>query len=239
MYTIPETVCQFMWRGRRSWLYSDGTILPVISGGDGSGDPPEGDPPEGDPPNGDDKKFSQADLNRLLAREKSDGKRTGQAELLQALGVTNLDEAKEIIAQRKADEDKLLSDTQKAQKEAEREKAEAATAKAEAANERMQARKERALIRAGIDDGQIELVARLIDVDNDADQDTVNAAVEELKTKMPQLFEEPDPSKVPDPSKPPGSNPGRPPRGGGPKPTPAEEARSVLALRHPGKVKTP
>jgi multidrug efflux pump subunit AcrA (membrane-fusion protein) len=235
MTLIPETVCQFTWRGRRSWLYSDGTILPVISGGDGD-DPDPKDPP--DPADDGDKKFSQADLNRLLAREKNDGKRAGQSELLQALGVNNLDEAKEIIAARKAAEDAALSDADKARKEAEREKAEAATAKAEAAREKLDSRIERALVRAHIPDDQIELVARMVVVEDGADQDKVNDAVEDLKKKMPQLFEEPDPNRAPDPAKPPGSNPGRPPRGGAPTPTPAEAAQAVFAARHPGKVKT-
>ncbi|MEJ7724095.1 MAG: hypothetical protein WKF64_07310, partial [Ilumatobacteraceae bacterium] len=37
----------------RLWVWSDGTTLPVVSGGDGPDDDPPADPPAGDPPAGD------------------------------------------------------------------------------------------------------------------------------------------------------------------------------------------
>lgn len=236
MNTIPETVCQFTWRGRRSWLYSDGTILPVISGGDGEGD---GAGEGGDGANGDgggddgEKKFSQADLNRLLAREKSDGKRVAMAEALSALGVKDIDEAKNIITTVKDAEQKNLSDAEKAKNEAIKAREDADKEKAEAAREKLSAMKERALVKAKVADEQISLVAKLVEVDDGADQDAVNVAVEDLKKTMPQLFEPANP----DP-KPPGGNPGRQPRGGNNQQTPAQAAAAVLAARHPKTVKT-
>lgn len=245
MELIPTTLCKINWKGRPSWLYSDGTILPVIAGGDGSTDDGNnGDGTDGSNGSSDDDsnpKFTQKDLNRLLAREKSDGKRVATAEVLQALGVQNMDEAKDMIQKLREAEQAQLSDAEKAKNAAELAKAEADKAKADAALERKLARIERALIRAGASEEHIDRVSRLVDVEDDADQDKINEAVEALKEDMPALFEAPGETngRAPDP-KPPGSNPGRPPRTAGQgTPTPVEAAKAVLAARHPGKVKTP
>lgn len=245
MELIPETIAKIMWKGRPSWLYSDGTILPVISGGDGSGEGAgtednAGEGGTGTGTTGEEPKFTQADLNRLLAREKSDGKRVAQAEFLQALGVTDLDEAKSVLQAAKDAEQQQLTEAQRAKREADAEKNKATQAQAEAATLRQAAMVERALIRAGIGiddkdgDEQLELVSRMVVVEPDADQDAVNAAVADLKKKMPQLF---SPEKKPEP-KVPGGDPGRQPRGAGSTASPADQARSVLAARHPNKVKT-
>lgn len=248
MEKIPATLCKIQWKGRPCWLYSDGTILPVISGGDGStesggsgdGTNDNGTGGEGEGENKGEAKFTQADLNRLLAREKSDGKRVAQAELLTTLGVNNMDEAKAVLEAAREAEAKNLSEAEKAKKDAETAKAASDTEKAEATKVRMAAMVERALLRAGIGiddkdgDEQLELVARMIVVEPEATQDQVNEAVADLKKKMPQLFEttgKPDP-KIP------GSDPGRQPRGAGNQPKPADQARAALMARHPGKVKT-
>lgn len=244
MSTIPETIAKIMWKGKPSWLYSDGTILPVIAGGaddDGGNGDSGGDSTSTNTDAKDEPKFTQTDLNRLLAREKSDGKRVGQAELLQTLGVSNLDEAKAILEAAREAEAKNLSEAEKAKKEAEAAKAKADEDSRTATAIRMAAMVERALLRAGLGiddkdgDEQLELVARMVIVEPDSDQDAVNAAVADLKKKMPQLFE--STGKAPEP-KTPGSDPGRQPRNAGGKATPADQARSVLAARHPGKVKT-
>lgn len=250
MNTIPETIAKINWKGRPCWLYSDGTILPVIAGGDGSGEGGDsGDGGEGSNGNGtggstgggEEPKFTQADLNRLLAREKSDGKRVAQAEFLQALGVNSLDDAKNVLEAAREAEAKNLSEAEKAKKDAETARAKADQDAREATTVKMAAMVERALLRAGLGidekdgDEQLELVARMVVVEPEATQDQVNEAVADLKKKMPQLFE--TTGKVPDP-KVPGSDPGRQPRGAGGKATPADQARSVLAARHPGKVKT-
>lgn len=248
MSTIPETIAKITWKGRPSWLYSDGTILPVIAGGadeggEGSGDGTGGEngTGTGTGAGGDEPKFTQADLNRLLAREKSDGKRVAQAEFLQSLGVNNLDEAKAVLEAAREAEAKNLSEAEKAKKEAETARSNADREAQEALTIKQAAMVERALLRAGIGiddkdgDEQLELVARMVVVEPDATQDQVNEAVADLKKKMPQLFE--TDRKVPDPKQP-GGDPGRQPRGAGGKATPADQARSVLAARHPGKVKT-
>jgi len=242
MQLIPETIAKIKWKGRDCWLYSDGTILPVISGGADEGDGNGGDGQDNGTGSGDSEpKFTQADLNRLLAREKSDGKRVAQAEFLQSLGVNSLDDAKAILdAAREADA-KNLSEAEKAKKDAETARSKADQEAVEARQLKQAAMVERALLRAGIGvdekdgDEQLELVARMVVVEPDATQDQVNDAVAELKKKMPQLFE--TNRKVPDP-KTPGGDPGRQPRGAGGQPSPAEQARNVLASRHPGKVKT-
>lgn len=239
MQVLPETIAKIMWKGRPSWLYSDGTILPVICGGDGSTEGGDGGD-DGDGANGDggddsDKKFTQADLNRLLAREKSDGKRVAMAEALSALGVKDIDEAKGIITRVKDAEQKNLSDAEKAKNEAIAARQSADDEKALAAREKLQAMKERALIRAKIEDDQINLVSKLVEVDDGADQDAVNAAVEDLKKAMPQLFAPAEDKQDP---KPPGGNPGRQPRKGNQTATPKDAALAVLHQRHPKTVKT-
>lgn len=208
MDLIPVTLCKIRHRGRDCWLYSDGTILPVIAGGDGD-DPPK-DPPKGDPdPSKGDKKdpptFSQEELNRIAAREKDEGKRAALAEVAKTLGCT-VEEAVEFVKKAKADDEKHKSDAQKAQEAADKAKADADKEKDEAAKEKHMARVERALLKAGVPDSKLERVARMLDAEVGATPEKIDDAAKDLKKEFPELFTGKE-------AGPPGSDPpGKPPK---------------------------
>lgn len=136
------------------------------------------------------KTFTQEDMNATAARVETAAKAKAQQELADALGVS-VDEAKQIIADRKAADESRKSEAEKAAEAAKADRAEAERIKGEAATERHHARLERALSKAGLDvDNAALLRAGLaaIDVPTDADADAVKAAVDKLKTDAPALF---------------------------------------------------
>lgn len=214
---LPDTVGTIFHQGRECYLYSDGTVLPVIRGGDGSNDPPA-DPPGGagggDSKSNDQQTFSQAELNRIAAREKDEGKRAAAAEIAKQLGCT-VEEAVEFIKQAKAKEDAEKTEAQKAKEAADKAKADADTAAAEAAQEKHMARIERSLLKAGVPDAKLDKVARMLDVEVGAEIDKIDEAAKDLKKEFPELF-------AGGKQGPPGSDPGG--NGGKPNVKPNEDA---------------
>ena len=183
---LPSTIGQVTLNGRDMWLYSDGTTLPVIRGGDGD-DPPAGTATGGTGSDKKDPTFSQEDLNRIAAREKDEGKRAALADVAKTLGCT-LEEAAQIIKAHKEADDKQKSEAQRAQEAADKAKADAEKEKADAAREKHIARVERALLKAGVPDGKLERVARMLDAEVGADLDKIEAAAKDLKKEFPELF---------------------------------------------------
>jgi len=131
--------------------------------------------------------FTQADLNRIAAREKDEGKRAAMAEVASKLGCT-VEEAIELVKTARAKEDAEKSEAQKAKEAADRAAADAEKAKAEAAREKHLARVERALIKAGVDEKKLDKVARMLDAEVGAEMDAIEAATKDLKKDFPELF---------------------------------------------------
>lgn len=185
------------YAGRPCWLFTDsGRLVPVVSGGDGSDDPPGDGQGGGDSGAGGGKggegeggqTFTQADLDRIATREKAQGRRAAEDDIAKDLGVS-LDEAKRILAEARERDEKQKTEAQRAKEAADAEKAAAEAAKAEAARERHEARVERALVAAGVsDDKRLGRLARLIEVEVGAELDDVKAAVADLHKEMPELF---------------------------------------------------
>ena len=197
------------WKGWPCYLYEDGTIFPVIRGGDGD-DPPAGDPPgggTGGSGGNDQQTFTQAELNRIAAREKEEGKRAAARELAEQLGCT-VDEAKELIARARAQDDSQKTEAQKAREAADKEKADAEKERAEAAKEKHTARIERCLLKAGVPDTKLDKVARMLDVEVGAEIDKIDEAAKELKKEFPELFAG---ERKPPPGSDPGGSGGKPP----------------------------
>lgn len=161
-------------------------------GGDGSGD----DGGEGG--DGDEPKFTQAQANRFEKTGKAKGRDAALREVAESLGMS-VDEAKEFIEQRKADEDGKKTDLER------RETTLAAKEKATADREALAARKLRdadvmlALVSEGVtfdrdDDGNlIGKGARVLklatsDLGDTADAAEITAAIEGLKADMPEAF---------------------------------------------------
>ena len=150
--------------------------------------------------------LTQADVDRA-ARE---AKKAAETELAAALGCS-IDEAKTIIADRKAAQDAEKSDAQRAREAADAEKSDAAAEKAAAAAERRALRVERALLVVKVKDDRSANAARLVlaDLADEADEAAVTAAVEKFAKDTPEWFGDNAPP-------PPGSDPaGRGPAGGG------------------------
>jgi hypothetical protein len=177
-------------------LFSDGGLLPVVRGGA----PDPEDPPKEDPPADPPKTYTQAELDRMLAREKDQGGRAGEKALLKKLGLpedTKPEAVKAILDEKKAEDDKQKSEAARAKEAADAAKAASDKEKADAATERHQAAVERHLVRAGVGAGEtddvklakaIERAAKLVEVEKGADPEAIAAAVADLKKDMPTLF---------------------------------------------------
>lgn len=184
------------------------------------------------------KKFSQAQLNRFLSREKSEGKKSGKKEVLEALGVKDLEEAQSLLKRVRDKEAESQSEAERAAEKARKDAEEADKAKKEAKLERVEARIERQLMKAKVKEGKEGKVAKLLDIDRDEDPsaDDIKDAIETLQEDFPELFtsedeegEEKEPKAPNRPSR--RGDPGRPPRKQ-PQKDASGKARSRLEERH-------
>ena len=147
--------------------------------------------------------FTQDEVTGMMTREKADGRTAATREITEKLGGMSIEDAAALIeAARKADEAN--------QTQAQRDAAAAATAKAdadrlkaEAAADRHAARVER-LLTGAVD---VEVAARALNVPVGADDATIKAAIDELKTKVPGLFGAAPAAPHTDPSRPPANPP--------------------------------
>lgn len=199
-------------RRGRYWHFADGTILPVVSGGDGAGDGgggggdggQGGNPPTPPPPAASEAKFTQADLDKIAGNARKDGREAGLKEVLESLGVADVDAAKALVEAAKAAEDAQKSELQKATEERDkfRQQAEQAQARAEAAV--AITRLEGALRDAGINAERIPAAMKLADLSGlkveGTDVSGVAEAVESIKATSPEWFKPGAPAKAPDAS---------------------------------------
>lgn len=155
--------------GKPMWRYSDGTILPVISGGDGSGDDDD-DEDDDEPPEGDELAKAKADAEKWksLSRkhEKTAKANAGAAKELEKLQNAN-----------RTEDEQALADAEGRGKKA---------ARAEFAQDLAQARIEGAL--AGIVDDPTEIVedlnlSKYVTADGEVDVE----AIEKLKARYTSL----------------------------------------------------
>ncbi|WP_169165111.1 hypothetical protein [Cellulomonas taurus] len=164
--------------------------------------------------------FTQQQLNDIAASEKAQGRNAALREVSEKLGMT-VEDAAQVLAAAKAADDANKSDAQRDREAAAKEKAEAEAEKAAAAADRHAARVERLLGTAGA--ANVAVAARAIDVAVGADDATVTAAIEKLKTDAPGLFGAAPTAPHTDPSKPPAAPPA--------KGTAAERAAAIAASR--------
>ena len=156
-------------------------------GGGGNGDPdPDPSDPNADPDP--DKTFTQEELNRKAGRARDEGRRAAEREVSEKLGVS-IDEAADIIKAAKAKADEQKSEAEREREAAEREKTAAAAERAEAAKERHFAKLERALLAAEVPLKRVSKAVKLLEVEVGADDDAIEAAIEELEDEWPELFE--------------------------------------------------
>lgn len=190
--------------------------------------PKPDDPDSGKDP-ADEKKFTQADLNKLLAKEKGEGKRAAEKALADKLGVS-VDQAAEIIKKHQDAEDATKSEAEKELAKATKEREAAEAEKRAAAAERHELQIERALTAEGFtgDEKKLARVRRMVTVEVGATYEDVLADVQEAKTEFPELFG----SKTPeDPGKKPGRLPSSDPAGKPPAPKGGEDLYAAGAKR--------
>lgn len=135
--------------------------------------------------------LTQAELNRMMSREKEQGRNSATSALAKDLGVS-IEEAKDIVAAHKKREEDEKSDAQKAKDAADKAKAEADVKVSDSDREKHELKVERALIRAGVpldDDKAISRALKLVEVEVGDDDDAIKDAVKALKKDMPVLFE--------------------------------------------------
>jgi multidrug efflux pump subunit AcrA (membrane-fusion protein) len=194
-------------------------------------EPPASDPKpdvdsggDGDKTGDDGKKYTDAEVNRIAAKHKSEGKLAAEKAMADSLGVS-VEDAKKIIAKHQETEDATKSEAERERAAAVKEREAAEAAKREATAEQHEARIERALTKEGFDgdDKKLARVRRMITVEVGATYEDVLADVQEAKTDFPELFA----SKAPeDKDGKPGTRklPSSDPSGKPPKPSGGEDA---------------
>lgn len=189
------------------------------------GDDDDGDGEGDDEDDEDEQKFSQKDVNRIMAKEKKDGRRAGRKAILAELGFESVEEAKKKIAaaskakpKGKPADDDDTDDDQSPEPEVDR------------TLSRLEARAERLLIRAGApdDDRTLKGLIVMLDLDSSMDEEDVTSAVEDLKDERSALFDTTD-KKAPK-SKPRPSDPGSGRRKA--KVKSVDKASSLMERRH-------
>jgi len=178
------------------------------------------------------KVFSQDEMSRIATREKEQGKRSGQREVLDSLGFKSLEDAQSFTKTLQDAESAKLSEADRTKKEAEAERDAAKRERLEAKQERFQARLERQLLTAGVAEAQVAKVTKLVESDVDSSDEEITASIAELKESMPQLF-----TPAQQDTKPPDSDPGKP-SNKKVEPDPKKRAQDRLQSRHGERLKS-
>lgn len=144
---------------------------------------------------GKDKELTVAELQRIAAKEKREGKKAGQRATLVALGFESIEEAQEALkgAKKPAKKKTGTEDDGDDDRATERETA-AEARERKAADKERRADLRGALRDAGVPRDDLDDAMALLDraVDTEYDDDDLEDAVEELKGRRPALFGEAD-----------------------------------------------
>ena len=139
--------------------------------------------------------LTSEELEKMTARAASRGSRKALKDLKEELGFTDMDALKSFILETKKVEEASQSEQDKALIELEELKASARDALSMAKGQALDATIERQIIRAGItDDKRASRISTLIHADLDTDleaeelAEALSAAIEGLKSDMPELF---------------------------------------------------
>ncbi|MFD8209663.1 hypothetical protein ACFV2S_25105 [Streptomyces sp. NPDC059695] len=175
---------------------------------------------------------TQDDLSRLLAREKTQGGRAAVKKLLDGLGFADTEKLTEFVTSTRDAERAALSEVERREQAAE-DKLHAAEAREAKAVARERAAIRRAALAglgaAGEDLGDaVLLIDRALDGQDDADEETVAAAAEQLAERRPELF---GTGRVTVPPAPGGSPAGGPPPRGATPPKPGAAGLDMARRR--------
>ncbi len=175
--------------------------------------------------------ITTAEATRAAELAAANAKTAAEQAIADQLGVT-IEEAKKIVADKKAADDATKSEAQKALEAAQTAQAAAEKAKADADRERLAAKVERKLAAAGIPEAAMTRASRLVAVPADADDAAIDVEITALKTEMPALFTTPG-GAPPAPPAGTGTPPPAPPAGGQAITTALERGKALAQQRHP------
>lgn len=167
---------------------------PSPAGTDPGAPPPAGTPPAAPPaPAGSGgPTFTQADLDAIAGRTRAEARQAAEKEILQALGVDNVDAARAAVEAARAAEDAQKTEVQRLTDERDRLAKEAEEARASANATFAMTRVEGALRDAGIKPDRIPAALRLADLGGITVTGTevsgITEAVESVKQASPEWF---------------------------------------------------
>lgn len=227
---------------RTAWTHPyRGTAALAVFYNDGGGQPtpPAGDPtpvpqpPKPGPPAPATVSMTQDELTALAAKEKDQGKRAGARQALEDFakehGFGNVDDAKAFIAAARKSQEDALSEEEKRRQELEKREQDLVQREAAAAARERAAARRSVLVGLGATGDDLEDAAALLRVDDDADDDTITQAAQQLKERRPELFgATPAPSTLP-PA--PGGAPATGQRPGASSHKPGDAGREMLRRR--------
>jgi hypothetical protein len=138
-----------------------------------------------------DKTFTQAELNRISAREKREGKSSGQLELAKELGFETVEAMKAAAQKQREAEEAAQTEAEKREKaiadrERKAEEREQAAAKRERVVQLKDALRDAGANKADIEDALVLLSTRVKD---DDDEDAIVEAVTALKERRKDMFD--------------------------------------------------
>ncbi|WP_433547176.1 hypothetical protein ACQPZG_20385 [Streptomyces sp. CA-294286] len=132
--------------------------------------------------------LSQAKLNTLLSREKDQGGRAALRALAEKLGFSSTSDLSDYVSgQRQAEQEQLTEAQRREQLLAEREKA-AVAREAQALSRERDAARRALLAGVGALGRDLDDAVALLRVPDDADESAVGEAVQDLKSRRPELF---------------------------------------------------
>jgi hypothetical protein len=201
-------------RGRPHHLWSDGTLLPVVSGGDGPGGATTGGPGDGGggtatggtggqgggaatgtgtgaASQGGGAAAGVPDLGALQAaldQAKASGTTEASQALLGALGFDRVEDAQAWVKAKRDEEAASLTEMERRERDAEERERRAAEREAAAATAARTSAVKDALRDAGAPREHVADLVALVAVDGEADEAGITAAVEAVKAKFPALF---------------------------------------------------
>ena len=157
--------------------------------------------------------LTQEAVNQIAAKVRAEGASKARQEILDELGVDNLDDAAAVIAATKAAELASMSETERNLAESASELAKAKATEEKTATLYLNVRAAAKLQSAGLEPSIVDRIAPTLGLPADATDEQIASAVDLLKTESPSLFNaQPVPTA---PSGVPGSGPATPTSGTG------------------------
>lgn len=215
-------------------FYNDGGNPPATPPAAPPATPPVPGPPAAPPaPQQDPKEFTQADLDRIAAREKAQGKRSALADFAKEHGFNSIEDAQAFITAARDAQQAALSEQEKREKALADKEAALAAREAAAATREASARRRIVLAGLGATGADLEDAEALLRTGDDADDATLSTAAEALKARRPELFGATTTPAAPGtpPPAPGGAPAGGPPPRQTPAGKPGDRGRQMAILR--------